>query len=150
MKYIHYLILCWFCLVTTHVFAQEQQEEVQSLRGIDELMAESLPPQITRWQPDSAPLPRAFVQQPPLIPHKIEGYEINLKVNKCLTCHSWANYQKAKAIKISTTHFRNRDGIELANVSAQRYFCTQCHVPQMDAQPLVENTFESVDVLQPR
>ena len=90
------------------------------------------------------------MQQPPLIPHKTEGYEIDLKVNKCLTCHSWSNYKKSNATKISPTHFRNRDGVDLANVSAQRYFCTQCHVPQTDTQPLVENTFQSVDVLQPQ
>ncbi len=111
--------------------------------------AESLPAEITRWQPDSAPLPRDFVQQPPLIPHKIEDYQITMNVNKCLTCHSWTNYQQAKATKISPTHFKDRDGIELANVSARRYFCTQCHVPQTDEPALVENSFKSVDILQP-
>jgi len=128
----------------------EETVEITSLRGSSNIAEQSLPAEIIQWQPESAPLPRDYVQQPPLIPHKIEGYQVNLKVNKCLTCHSWANYKKAKATKISPTHFRNRDGIELANVSAQRYFCTQCHVPQANAQPLVENTFESVEVLQPR
>ncbi|WP_175463882.1 nitrate reductase cytochrome c-type subunit, partial [Vibrio cholerae] len=32
-------------------------------------------------------------------------------------------------------------------VSPRRYFCLQCHVPQADAKPLVENDFERVDSL---
>ena len=35
----------------------------------------------------------------------------------------------------------------LADVSPRRYFCTQCHVEQTDAQPLVENTFVDMDEL---
>jgi len=31
-----------------------------------------------------------------------------------------------------------------ANVSARRYFCKQCHVPQANAQPLVKNEFKPV------
>ena len=96
---------------------------------------------------EQPPLERAYVQQPPLIPHEIDGYIINANSNKCLTCHSWDNFRQARATKISLTHFRDRDGKELSNVSASRYFCTQCHVPQVDAQPLVENAFQPVEAL---
>ena len=41
---------------------------------------------------------------------------------------------------ISVTHFMDRDGQVLADVTPRRYFCTACHVPQTDAQPLVPNT----------
>ena len=34
----------------------------------------------------------------------------------------------------------------LADVTPRRYFCTACHVPQTDVQPLVPNTFR--DALQ--
>ena len=44
----------------------------------------------------------------------------------------------------SQTHFADRESNVMANVAARRYFCTQCHVPQVDAKPLVENTFEPV------
>jgi cytochrome c-type protein NapB len=90
---------------------------------------------------------RDYVQQPPLIPHKIDGYIINTKSNKCLTCHSWKNYREAGATKISQTHFENREHSVLANVSARRYFCTQCHVPQVNAKPLVANTFKPVTAI---
>ncbi|OAD21154.1 periplasmiC nitrate reductase, diheme cytochrome c subunit, partial [Candidatus Thiomargarita nelsonii] len=36
---------------------------------------------------------------------------------------------------------------ELANIAPLRYFCTQCHAPQVDAKPLVENTFQPVQTL---
>jgi cytochrome c-type protein NapB len=45
---------------------------------------------------------------------------------------------------ISITHFMNRDGQVLADVTPRRYFCTACHVPQTDAKPLVDNTFEDM------
>ena len=121
--------------------------EVESLRGTTSIDEPSTAAVITRWQEDKEPIERDYVQQPPLVPHAIESYKINLKFNKCLTCHSWANYRKAKATKISQTHFENRDGNVLANISARRYFCTQCHVPQVDAKPLVENQFEPVQAI---
>jgi nitrate reductase cytochrome c-type subunit len=98
-------------------------------------------------QPDREPIQRNYVNQPPLIPHTIENYQINLQSNKCLTCHSWSNYKEANATKISTTHFKDREGNVLANLAPRRYFCTQCHVPQFDAKPLVENTFEPIQIL---
>ena len=101
-------------------------------------------PLIKHWEDDQKPIARDYVQQPPLIPHSIEGYKINQKSNKCLTCHSWANYGESGATKISQTHFADRDENVLANVAPRRYFCTQCHVPQMDTEPLVENAFEPV------
>ena len=41
----------------------------------------------------------------------------------------------------------DRDGNFLAEVSPRRYFCNQCHVPQKDVKPLVENYFEDVDTI---
>ena len=124
------------------------QESVESLRGMTAIDEVSATPETKPMKKDRKPIARDFVHQPPLIPHSTRGYQINLKFNKCLTCHSWANYEKSRATKISQTHFTDRDGNDLANVSASRYFCTQCHVEQRDVSPLVENEFKSVDVLQ--
>jgi cytochrome c-type protein NapB len=85
---------------------------------------------------------RDFVQQPPLIPHGTAGYQITKNFNKCMDCHAWQKAQASGATKVSVTHFRAREGQELDNVSPRRYFCTQCHVAQTDAKPLVENTFQ--------
>jgi len=121
--------------------------EVNSLRGSSEINEPSNEVVVKRNISDQAPITREYVQQPPLIPHKTKGYQINLKFNKCLTCHSWANYKKAGATKISQTHFSGRDGEAMSNVAPRRYFCNQCHVPQANAKPLVENSFQSIDVI---
>lgn len=125
-------------------------DDVRSLRGDTDLDAAAKPPVIKRWQPDSEVIARDYVQQPPLIPHSIEGYKIRPNSNKCLTCHSWANYREAGATKISQTHFADRDENLLANIAPRRYFCTQCHVGQTDAKPLVGNTFEPVKAIRPK
>lgn len=122
-------------------------QEVQSLRGALPLDVEPQTPDISKWQQDGPPIPRAYLQQPPLIPHNVEGYTIDTRQNKCLTCHSWAKARESHATKISLTHFRNRFGTEMSDVSPQRYFCTQCHVPQRDVAPLVQNEFKPVNAL---
>jgi nitrate reductase (cytochrome), electron transfer subunit len=121
-------------------WTQAVSQDVTSIRGVDVNEAE-LPPGSYRMLPDGAPMPRDYVQQPPLVPHKVEGYEISLNFNKCMDCHSWTRHRAAGATKISLTHFRDRDANELSSVAPRRYFCLQCHVPVTDAQPLVENTF---------
>ncbi len=121
--------------------------EVKSLRGDKDIAAESDRAVVKKNIRDRDPIPRNYVQQPPLIPHKIKGYKINLKFNKCLTCHSWANYKQSGATKISLTHFKGRDGQDLSNISPRRYFCTQCHVRQTEATPLVENEFHAVKAI---
>ena len=119
--------------------------DVVSERGDHALDAASEKAEPKRWQADRDPIERNFLQQPPLIPHKTDGYVINLRSNKCLTCHSWANYKSSGATKVSLTHFSDRDNNVLSNVSPRRYFCTQCHVPQVDAKPLVENIYKPVE-----
>ncbi|MCO6413498.1 MAG: nitrate reductase cytochrome c-type subunit [Thiogranum sp.] len=128
---------------TATVFA----EGVVSLRGPTDLVEPDSAPELKHFAKDGVPIPRDYVQQPPLIPHQIEGYRIDVNSNKCLSCHSWANYREAGATKISQTHFEDRDAHVLANISARRYFCTQCHVPQVNAQPLVENTFRPITAI---
>ena len=134
-------------LVLTSVFSSAFAEHATSLRGSNDLQQGSNDIIIKHVQEDQEPITRDFVQQPPLVPHKIEGYKINLKFNKCLSCHSWKNYRKAKATKISQTHFADRDENVLANVSPRRYFCTQCHVPQANATPLIENEFKPLQAI---
>jgi cytochrome c-type protein NapB len=90
---------------------------------------------------------RNWPEQPPVIPHKIDNYQIDLNVNKCLTCHSRTAVATSQAPMVSITHFMNRDGQVLAAVTPRRFFCTQCHVPQMDVQPPVGNDFEDVDTV---
>lgn len=121
-------------------------QTVQALRGADVADAERGPGNF-RPAPDRSPISRDFVQQPPLIPHKVEGYEVTMNFNKCMDCHAWSRYEEFKATKVSLTHFKDRDGGELSNISPRRYFCMQCHVPQTDAEPLIDNTFKRAEGL---
>lgn len=114
--------------------------DVQSLRGDTGIDEANTAPEIYNVD-ESGKMPRAYRQQPPLIPHRIDKYEIDLKVNQCLRCHDWPYNVKENATKISETHYESREGKRLDFVAGTRWFCTQCHVPQVDAPPLVENEF---------
>lgn len=83
-----------------------------------------------------------YRQQPPLIPHKIEKYQINLKANQCLACHSWPNNSNYKTVAAPESHFIDaQTDTKTDNIAAGRWFCTQCHVPQSNAPELIDNTF---------
>lgn len=88
---------------------------------------------------------RNYPEQPPTIPHSIRGYQVTANANKCLACHSRANSALTQAPMVSITHYMDRDGQVLAAVSPRRYFCVQCHVPQKEVKPLVENGFRTID-----
>ncbi len=90
---------------------------------------------------------RNYPEQPPVIPHSIRGYQIDLNSNKCLLCHSRKGTEISQAPMVSVTHFMDRDGQVLASVSPRRFFCTQCHVTQLKVRPLIGNTFIDVDSL---
>ncbi|MGH1484876.1 MAG: nitrate reductase cytochrome c-type subunit [Cellvibrionaceae bacterium] len=90
---------------------------------------------------------RAYPMQPPSIPHHIDGYQINLNANKCLSCHARNQTEESQAPMVSVTHFMDRDGNFLADVSPRRYFCTQCHTTQIERKPLIENTFKDITEL---
>ncbi|AIW16357.1 nitrate reductase cytochrome c-type subunit [Vibrio tubiashii] len=119
---------------------------LESLRGASELEATRSADDFKKY-PREQVLESSFVYQPPLIPHNIRSYEVSLNANKCLSCHSWKNAKEMGATKISVTHYVNREDAVLADMSPRRYFCLQCHVPQANAKPLIENDFKSVDAL---
>lgn len=82
-----------------------------------------------------------YVNQPPLIPHSVEGYQVTTQTNRCLQCHGVTGYRATGAPRISPTHFVDSDGNVLGGVAPRRYFCLQCHVPQTESPAIVENTF---------
>ncbi len=86
---------------------------------------------------------RNYRQQPPLIPHGISQYQIDLRTNQCLACHDWTKAGERDAPTLSMTHYLDRDGNELDHIAGTRYFCNQCHVTQVDAPDLVNNQFRS-------
>jgi cytochrome c-type protein NapB len=122
-------------------------ETFSALRGSTPLNEEAAPPSLTPQLNTSVREPRNYPEQPPVIPHSIEGYEISTNANKCLSCHARTRVHESQAPMVSITHFFDRDGQALASISPRRYFCTECHVPQHDVRPPVENDFVDIDTL---
>lgn len=130
-----------FVALGTAALAQMTSSIVPPLTGatqpMDELPADPTP----KWTIDDIRQMRAYPDQPPIIPHSIEGYQLSVNTNRCLSCHKREFTQGSGAPMISVTHYMTREGQMLADVSPRRYFCTTCHVPQADTQPLVGNVF---------
>jgi len=105
------------------------------------------PPKMTRVDNSDVRRQRAYPMQPPTIPHKTDGYQLDLNANKCMSCHSRRRSEESQAPMVSVTHYQDRDGNFLADISARRYFCEQCHVVQNDVAPLLTNEFVDIDEL---
>ncbi len=119
---------------------------------------------------ESKVIQRSFDNAPPLIPHSVEGLiPIKIGENACLGCHMPSVAKSMNATAIPASHFINfrpteviaKDGriMKKGKVVAKskdyevfatktdgklyggRYNCTQCHVPQSNAKPLVANNF---------
>jgi|CXWK01.1.fsa_nt_gi cytochrome c-type protein NapB len=123
--------------------AQEPAPPVKSLGGELSLEQINAPPEVEKQSVPSGGFGRAYRQQPPLIPHKVDGYQISASNNACMNCHDWPGHIEAKAPKVSETHYVDRQGVRLDKIAGTRYFCQQCHVPQADAKPLVNNSFQN-------
>ncbi len=117
------------------------QEKLLSERG-DVAIEQESKVDMFRPEKDSDVIPRNFQKQPPLIPHSVKGYNITQNFNKCMDCHSKERAEETGATLVAKSHYLDRDDKKLKNISPRRYFCMQCHVPQFDAKPLVENTYK--------
>ena len=118
-----------------------------ALRGPTPLNDEGAAPPMTPMRNTADREMRNYPEQPPVIPHAIDGYQIDLNSNKCLTCHARARTGESQAPMVSITHFMDRDGQFLASVSPRRFFCTECHVPQNVTNPPVSNDFVDIDTM---
>jgi len=118
--------------------------DLNSLRGAEALPATPQAPELMKFISDKENVDRTFEEQPPLVPHENEKYVINLTTNKCLDCHMKQDgKEEAKSVEMSESHFIDRNGKKLAKPTGGRHFCTQCHVPQVDAKPLIGTSFQA-------
>lgn len=124
--------------------AENTPQIVPRVTGTAQPMSEDPAPPLARPITDDVRKMRSYPEQPPVIPHSIDGYQLSLRTNRCLDCHRRQNTEGSGAPMISVTHFMDRNGQVLADVTPRRYFCTACHVQQTDAKPLVPNTFEDM------
>ncbi|TEY01583.1 nitrate reductase cytochrome c-type subunit [Campylobacter sp. US33a] len=94
---------------------------------------------------ESVLIERSFENAPPLISHSIEDMlPITKDNNTCLSCHDKAIAADVLATAVPATHYYdyrlNKDMGD--TISEARFNCTQCHVPQSNAKPLVGNSFK--------
>ena len=83
--------------------------------------------------------------QPPTIPHKIDGYQVDRNFNKCLDCHR-ARATAATQAVAGERHALHRPRRQVPRPdldAALLLHAVPCR--QDDAQPLVGNRFEDVD-----
>jgi cytochrome c-type protein NapB len=131
------------------IYAQNAPQIVPRVTGAASPMGDVPTPALARPVADDKRLMRNYPEQPPIIPHSIENYQLTLKANRCLDCHRRQFTEGSGAPMISVTHFMDRNGQVLADVTPRRYFCTACHVQQTDAQPLVPSTFKDMLLVGP-
>ena len=120
---------------------------VDAMRGTVPLDDEPHPPPLQNPENKDLRRNRAFPMQPPTIPHRIDGYQVDRNANRCVSCHARTRIEETRAIPIPATHYLDRDGTMRGDVSPRRYFCTQCHVPQEEVKPLVENRYQDFDAV---
>lgn len=135
------LLLMPFLAVVEKALAEQNLATLRSA----EIIVEPDAPRMGNEENKNLKRKRNYPMQPPTIPHKTASYRIDLNSNKCLACHSRRQVDESQAPMVSVTHYMDREGNFLAEVSPRRYFCNQCHVPQNEVKPLVENIFQDID-----
>jgi len=125
--------------------AVPQSPLTDAMRGPTPITEESRPPPMANQENKDVRRNRAFPMQPPTIPHRIDGYQLDRNANRCVGCHSRTRIEETRAIPIPATHYMDRDGTVRGDVSPRRYFCTQCHVAQDEVSPLVENRYQDFE-----
>ena len=141
-KYTTMLVVAAVVLATS-AMSQAQQAKLNSLRGEQPIDQLSVSPESKQFKRRDEPIPRETDQQPPMIPHDIGAFQINLEKNTCLRCHGAEGTAQSNATPISRSHYQNREGEDTGELSGSRYFCTLCHAPQADVEPLVDNEFKA-------
>ncbi|MGG5819675.1 nitrate reductase cytochrome c-type subunit [Falsiroseomonas sp. HW251] len=131
------------CIVAGGLMAQDAPR----LRGPEPFTTEAPAPPLPRPVTNDVRVRRNYPDQPPVIPHAIEGYALDLNANRCMSCHSRRFTEQSQAPMISVTHYQDREGNTLGGLAPRRYACLACHVPQTEARPLVENRFQDMDAL---
>ena len=114
----------------------------------------------------STKIKRAFQDAPPMVPHDVSDFlPITRENNACVSCHAPDIAPAMGATPIPPSHFLDMrprhlcDGVKfkksidntknetdikrLTHLNQARYNCSQCHAPQSQGNPSVENLFEA-------
>lgn len=142
-------LLLMLCMAAGMAVAQQQPGAsfTDAARGPTPILETTKPPLLGNAINDDLRRTRNYAMQPPVIPHRVDGYQVDKNFNKCMDCHARGKTEVSQAVPVSATHYMDRDGNVLGQVSTRRYFCMQCHVAQDNVRPIVNNTFQDVDTL---
>ncbi|MEC5384953.1 nitrate reductase cytochrome c-type subunit [Uliginosibacterium sp. H3] len=140
-------LIALLCLVTSALAMAQTVPFYDPARGVTPIADEAKPPPIGNEENRDIRRTRAYSMQPPTIPHKIDNYRVDKNFNQCMFCHARSRAEETQAVPLSVTHYMDRQGNVLAEVSPRRYFCQQCHVPQMDVKLVVPSNFEDIDTV---
>ena len=102
------------CLAAGAILAQDAPR----LRGPDPFTRETSAPPMQRQVTDDVRVSRNYPDQPPVIPHSIEGYAMDLNANKCMSCHARKFTEQSQAPMISVTHYQDRAGNTLGGLTS--------------------------------
>src|SRR5262245_30680479 len=75
-------------LATGVLVAAEAAPAVDAARGPIAVPDTTQPPRLGNTVNDDVKRPRNYDMQPPTIPHRIDGYQVDKNFNKCLDCHA--------------------------------------------------------------
>ncbi|HET6757012.1 MAG TPA: nitrate reductase cytochrome c-type subunit [Burkholderiales bacterium] len=137
----------WLAIAATFALASIAlaADFVDVMRGPVPIGETTAPPALNNAENKDIRRERTYFLQPPTIPHKIDNYQLDKNANRCMFCHARTKAEQSKAIPVSITHYMDRDGNLLADISPRRYFCDTCHVVQLEVKPLVESNYEDVE-----
>jgi nitrate reductase (cytochrome), electron transfer subunit len=142
---LHALLLALATVLASAAWAADPPSFVDAARGPTALTDTTQPPRLGTQVNDDDRQPRNYPAQPPVIPHRTDGYQVDRNFNKCLDCHARARTEFSGAVPVSASHYMDRSGKVLEQISSRRYFCNQCHVPQeANARPFVRNGFQGL------
>ena len=147
------LIVGIFCMASSGIFA-EAIDQLNMGIGEDNVFSDATPETFSysnKKAGKSELLPVAYSTVPPQIPHAIKDYlPITAEDNECTDCHDRQEKigkiekKSGKKTPMPQSHYGGFKGDgDKEEVSGSRYTCTQCHVPQSGAKPLVENTYSN-------
>lgn len=122
-------------------------QQVSAMRGSDVTAADTAPiekPYLGSKPGAQALIVRTFKEQPPLIPHKVDGFdEITATDNACIDCHIHEEFRGQKIPRVKDSHLVTPVSASAPPVlNKLRWQCNSCHVPQIDSLPLVDNVFQ--------
>ena len=72
----------------------------------------------------------------------MRGSEVPAVDNVCLDCHIHKEVRGQKIPQVKESHLVKPVNPDAPVIDKARWQCNSCHVPQIDAKPLVENVFK--------